>query len=128
MISKTAIISNNQINNHNTDYYCESGFLIAEDLLTDNELSEIKQEEIEIFQGQRGEIEGIVKSNGKASDFEILKNYIAIHFPHKISQKIKEYVLHPLIADILTKIVSPNVKCMQRMFFVKAAMKFTVTH
>lgn len=123
MISKNAFIINKEINEQNIIYYGESDFLIAEDLLSENEMSEINQEAIEIFRGKRGDIEGIVKSNDNTSDFEILKKYIAIHFPHKISSKIMQYMLHPLIADILTKIVSPNIKCMQSMLFVKGPGK-----
>ena len=123
MISKNAFVADKLLSKQNIDYYLESGLLVAEDLLSDHELSEIKKEAIEIFRGKRGDIEGIIKSRDNTSDFEILKNYIAIHFPHKISPKIQDYVLHPTIAEILTKIVSPNVKCMQSMLFVKGPGK-----
>ena len=57
------------------------------------------------------------------SEFDVLKNYIAIHFPHKISSKIQEYVLHKMVSQILTGIIGPNVKCMQSMLFVKGPGK-----
>jgi phytanoyl-CoA hydroxylase len=52
-----------------------------------------------------------------------LKKYVAIHFPHKISPVIKQFLSHKAIVDVLTKIVSPNLKCMQSMLFVKAPGK-----
>jgi hypothetical protein len=33
------------------------------------------------------------------------------------------HLAHPVIVDVLTKIISPNVKCMQSMLFIKAAGK-----
>jgi len=123
MISESAHVKNKKITEENRKYYEDSGFLIADALLTLDEIAEIRQEAVEIFKGKRGEIEGIVKMDDDTSDFEVLKNYIAIHFPHKISSKITEYVLHPIIAEILTKIIGPNVKCMQSMLFVKGPGK-----
>ena len=123
MISEKAIIQGEKVSTQNLSYYNEKGFLIAEDLLSRIEIAEIKKEAVEIFRGKRGNVEGIVKLNENASDFEVLKNYIAIHFPHKISSKIQDYVLHSKIASILTRIISPNVKCMQSMLFVKGPGK-----
>lgn len=123
MISAGAIIKNKKISDENMKFYEDSGFLIADALLTLDEIAEIRKEAVEIFKGNRGDIDGIVKMEDTASDFEVLKNYIAIHFPHKISAKIKKYVQHPLVTDILTKIIGPNVKCMQSMLFVKGPGK-----
>ena len=123
MISEKAIIKGKKVSTQNLSYYNEKGFLIADDLLSSIEITEIKKEATEIFRGKRGNVEGIVKLNEDASDFEVLKNYIAIHFPHKISSKIQDYVLHFDIASILTRIISPNVKCMQSMLFVKGPGK-----
>jgi ectoine hydroxylase-related dioxygenase (phytanoyl-CoA dioxygenase family) len=33
------------------------------------------------------------------------------------------HLAHPVVVDVLTKIISPNVKCMQSMLFIKAAGK-----
>src|SRR5690606_31156021 len=58
-----------------------------------------------------------------ASDREVLKQYTAIHFPHKISGLIRECLAHRKITQILTGLVSLNVKCMQSMLFVKGPGK-----
>ena len=86
-------------------------------------MAEIKHETLDIFKGKRGNIDGLLDVEETATDYDILKHYIAIHFPHKISEKITEYVKHPKIADILTYLIGPNVKCMQSMLFVKAPGK-----
>ncbi len=56
-------------------------------------------------------------------DADVLKKYVAIHFPHKISPLIHDYLAHPALVGVLTGIVGPNVKCMQSMLFVKAPGK-----
>ncbi len=48
---------------------------------------------------------------------------MAIHFPHKLSPVIYRYLSHPQIVNILVQIISPNVKCMQSMLFVKSPGK-----
>ena len=121
--SKNAIINNGRITAKNVSFYHENGFLIAENLFSQDEIDEIKNEAVEIFKGNRGKIDGLLEVDDRCSDFEVLKNYIAIHFPHKISEKITEYVVHKKVADLLTELISPNVKCMQSMLFVKAPGK-----
>lgn len=107
----------------NQEFYKDYGYLIATDLLSPEEIDELKQETARIFRGQRGTLEGLVKVDDDEPDTEVLKKYVAIHFPHKISPVIRRYLSHPKVVDVLTNVVSPNVKCMQSMLFVKAPGK-----
>lgn len=103
-------------------FFRNSGYLIAPDLLSASEIGDLKEETTRIFRGERGKLEGLVPTKG-LSDSEVLRNYVAIHFPHKISPLIHAYLGHPFIVDVLTQLVSPNVKCMQSMLFVKGPKK-----
>ena len=123
MNSEKALAKQKMLSEENISFYSEKGYLVAEDLFDSAEISDIKNEAVEIFKGNRGKIEGIIKMEDNISDFEVLKNYIAIHFPHKISDTITKYVKHENIANILTRIIGPNVKCMQSMLFVKGPGK-----
>lgn len=123
MIKGSAIIKHGQLTKQNISYYYEYGFLVAEDLFDPIEIADVKDEALKIFRGKRGLIDGLVEMDDNTSEFNVLKNYIAIHFPHKISEKLTEYVQHKKVADILSGIISPNVKCMQSMLFVKAPGK-----
>ena len=123
MMPNSEIVKNRNIKKEHITHYGDYGYLIAENVFSNTEIAEIKEEAVEIFKGNRGEIEGLVQVNKDCSDFDVLSNYIAIHFPHKISDKITEYVIHQRVADILTEIIGPNVKCMQSMLFVKAPGK-----
>jgi len=63
--------------------------------------------------------QAIKKVPDSMPDAEVMKNFLCIHFPHKISPLQRDFLLYPGIAAVLTRIISPNVKCMQSMLFVK---------
>ncbi len=110
------------VNRANSGFYDDNGYLIAPDLLTTAELEELRQEATEVFRGNRGQVDGLLDAAG-LTDTEVLARYTAIHFPHKLSTLIRGYLFHPRIVNILIKIVSLNLKCMQSMLFVKAPGK-----
>jgi chlorinating enzyme len=120
---KDIYINNATLSNENINYYQEQGYLIATQLLAPEEIKVLNQEALEIFRGSRGDIEGILKLTENTPAKEVLKSYVAIHFPHKISEVILNFIKHKKIAEILSVIISPNVKCMQSMLFVKAPGK-----
>jgi phytanoyl-CoA hydroxylase len=122
MNNEHSTVKSGGLTKENIKFYHEQGYLIAPDLLTAGEILTLKNETAEIFRGNRGHVEGILNAEG-LSDEELLKKYVAIHFPHKISETIRKYLSQPSIVDILTGIVSPNVKCMQSMLFVKGPGK-----
>ncbi len=122
-MNKNAIITNGSLTADNISFYEKQGFLIAPVLLSPGEIEELKTETANIFRGKRGNIEGMLPVDDSETDADVLKKYVAIHFPHKISPVILKYLSHKKIVDILTYIVSPNLKCMQSMLFVKAPGK-----
>ncbi len=122
-MNKDAIIVNGGLSGENIRYYEQRGFLVAPDLLSAEEIAELRKETANIFRGKRGSIEGMLPVDESEPDSEVLKKYVAIHFPHKISTIILQYLFHKRIVDILKTIVSPNLKCMQSMLFVKAPGK-----
>lgn len=103
--------------------YKETGYLIIPDLFSSEEISELRKETASIFRGKRGRIEGMLDTEDSISDQDVLKRYVAIHFPHKLSPVIYKTLFHEGIVNILTGIIGPNVKCMQSMLFVKGPGK-----
>ncbi|MCO6489996.1 MAG: phytanoyl-CoA dioxygenase family protein [Phaeodactylibacter sp.] len=122
-IGPMAYIPNSGITEQQVNFYKEQGFLIGRGLLSPGEIATLRAEAVEIFKGNRGEVEGIVPPDAQADASQILSRYTAIHFPHKISPVIREALAHPAITGVLQATVSPNVKCMQSMLFVKAPGK-----
>src|SRR6188508_1891739 len=98
--------------------YRENGFLVVEGLVSGAEVEEIRSEAARICRGFYP-VKGIEPVPGSASDEEALARYLCIHQPHKVSPVIRRYAEHPGVADVLSRLIGPNVKCMQTMLFIK---------
>ncbi len=103
--------------------YQEDGFLVMPDALTQTELDELRAEATAICRGDRGEVEGVEPAFPEEPEADVLRRYLCIHFPHKISSVMTGYLGHPAIAAALQQLIGPNVKCMQSMLFIKATGK-----
>ncbi len=104
-------------------FYAENGYFVLPGALSAAEVEELRAETLAICRGERGEIQGSEPHAPEESDEDILRRYLCIHFPHKISQVMLHYLAHPAIVDVLTQVIGPNVKCMQSMLFIKATGK-----
>src|SRR5690606_34594811 len=116
-------VNEGNVSPENIDFYNDKGYLVAPSLLAPEDIEALKAETAKIFKGERGAIDGLLAKNDIDSDDEVLKKYVAIHFPHKISSLIHQILSHKNIVNVLTNLLGPNVKCMQSMLFVKAPGK-----
>jgi ectoine hydroxylase-related dioxygenase (phytanoyl-CoA dioxygenase family) len=105
------------------DFYKENGFLVIQDAFSTDEIAAIKDEATSICKGERGHVRGAREIPDNATDEEILQSILCIHFPNKISPLINNLLAHRSFTDVLTRIIGPNVKCMQSMLFIKASGK-----
>jgi phytanoyl-CoA hydroxylase len=104
-------------------FYRENGYLVVEGALSKTEIEELRHETVSICRGERGELRRGFTHTSDETDDEVMSKYLCIHFPHKVSNIMMKHVAHPVIVDVLTKVISPNVKCMQSMLFIKSAGK-----
>lgn len=104
-------------------FYHENGYLVVENALTSAEIEELCAETTAICRGERGDIRGVIPAEPDETDEEVLRRYLCIHFPHKLSPSMHKYLAHPAIVEVLTGVIGPNVKCMQSMLFIKASGK-----
>ncbi|HET7896518.1 MAG TPA: phytanoyl-CoA dioxygenase family protein, partial [Flavisolibacter sp.] len=123
MNNEHATIHDGVVSKENIAFYAQYGFLLAPGLLWGDETAELKNETAAIFRGERGYVDGLIPVDEKETDSEVLKKYVAIQFPHKISSLVHAYLFHQKIVEVLVNIVSPNLKCMQSMLFVKGPGK-----
>ena len=86
-------------------------------------IEELRAEATRICRGEAGGVRGVIPSAADESDDDVLRRYLCIHFPHKLSAVMYRYLAHPVIVDVLTKLIGPDVKSMQSMLFIKAAGK-----
>ena len=105
-------------------FFHENGYLIVENALSPAELAELRAETTAICRGDRGTAIGNYEPPpAGATDADVLQRYLCIHFPHKISAIMHKYLAHQTIVDVTTKVIGPDVKCMQSMLFIKSAGK-----
>lgn len=105
------------------DFFHQNGYLVVEDAFSQSEVTALHKEAVLICRGELGTVSGLPDFAAEETDDEIIQRTLCIHHPHKISQKILNFMSHPAIVDVLTGVVSPNVKCMQSMLFIKSAGK-----
>ena len=104
-------------------FYKENGYLVLHDALSAAEIEELRQETLKVCRNDDGRVGGIAAADPGMSDLEALKRVLCIHFPHKLTDVFHRALAYPALTEVLTKAISPNVKCMQSMLFVKASGK-----
>ncbi|MGP1354474.1 MAG: phytanoyl-CoA dioxygenase family protein [Parasphingopyxis sp.] len=100
--------------------YARDGYIAIEKLFDSDEIERLRDEATAIVEGERGEIMGTDLIEG---DGPTISNVLAIHFPHKASPVMLDVVKDARVADVLTALIGPDVKCMQSMLFAKNAGK-----
>ncbi len=104
-------------------FYRENGFVVIEDALDEGEVNALNEETVRLCRNATGGIGGIEPASEDESDLEVLQRILCLHFPHKLSDLMRQTLSQRHIVDTLTGTVGPDVKCMQSMLFVKAAGK-----
>ena len=104
-------------------FYREQGYVVLDRAFSAEELKNMVAETARICRNSDGQIEGIAPAGPEISDLEAMRRVLCIHFPHKLSGLFHRVLAHPAIAGLLARGVSPNVKAMQSMLFVKASGK-----
>ncbi|MBX3012288.1 MAG: phytanoyl-CoA dioxygenase family protein [Caldilineaceae bacterium] len=112
-----------RITKQHADFYREHGYLVIENALTPAEVATLRTETVQICRGQRGQVHGLPPVLPGESDDEVIQRTICVHFPHKLSPVMYDFLAHPTIVEVLTRTIGPNIKCMQSMLFIKAAGK-----
>lgn len=111
------------LNDEAVRFYHENGFLIVPDALSPDEVETLRNEATRICRGELGPVRGVTPADPSEPDEEVLRRYLCIHFPHKLSTVMYDYLAHPAIQAVLTRVIGPDVKCMQSMLFIKASGK-----
>ncbi len=123
MNNEAQFIKQRKVTPENIAFYHTYGYLIGSELISSGEIATLKADATKIFRGDYGTLEGLQPVQPSETDADVLKKYVAIHFPHKISPVIKDFVSQQNVVNVLKEIVSPNVKCMQSMLFIKGPGK-----
>src|SRR5947199_7174223 len=101
MNNESSFVRNGNVTPGNVQFYKDYGYLICPDMVSPQEIAELKKETVKIFRGERGVIDGMLPVAARESDADVLKKYVAIHFPHKISQVLKTFLGQKSIVEVL---------------------------
>ena len=104
-------------------FYKENGFAVLHDALSAAEVEELKRETLKLCRNDDGLVGGIAPADPADSDLAAMQRVLCIHFPHKLTEVFHRALAYKPMVDLLTQVISPNVKCMQSMLFVKASGK-----
>jgi phytanoyl-CoA hydroxylase len=103
--------------------YREDGFFLVEDFLSPNELAVLRSESTRICRNEVGPVVVSDAADSELSDMEVLRQFLCIHFPHKVSAIMLALLSHPQAVANLVEVIGPDVKAMQSMLFVKSEGK-----
>jgi phytanoyl-CoA hydroxylase len=112
-------------------HYGEFGFALLAGALDPDEVDAVNDEALGLCRGDYGAIgygqpAGSAEATNIASvgtDEEVLRRYLCIHHPHKVSPAAYAALAHPRVVRGLTAVIGPNVKAMQSMLFIKSEGK-----
>ncbi len=111
------------ITDEHANFYRENGYLVIENALSAYEVDALRQETVRICRGQLGHVRGLPPVLPADTDEDVIQRTLCVHFPHKISEVMYDFLAQRTIVDVLTRVISPNVKCMQSMLFIKSSGK-----
>lgn len=104
-------------------FYRENGYAVLPQAISTDEIDKLKAETARLCRNDDNQVDGIAPAGPGLSDIEAMRRVLCIHFPHKLSEIFHRALSHAGITGLLTRVIGPNVKCMQSMLFVKASGK-----
>ncbi|MBB5781381.1 phytanoyl-CoA dioxygenase family protein [Nonomuraea jabiensis] len=100
--------------------YERDGYLVLDRALEPREVGELLEEAVRICRGELGDISGALPAGDADTDDDVLRRFLCVHYPHKLSGLMLDTMRHPAIVSALTSVIGPNVKAMQSMLFIKS--------
>jgi phytanoyl-CoA hydroxylase len=103
--------------------YHRDGYVVLREALSAPEVQALRDEAVRICRGELGAVEGVQRAGADEPDEVVLRRYLCIHFPHKLSELMRGMLAHPVIIDALRQLTGPNIKSVQSMLFMKSEGK-----
>lgn len=101
----------------------EFGYVVLRDALSPAEVAELRADGARLCRGEHGPIKGVTAADPDESDVDVMRRYLCIHHPHKLSDIMMQSLFQPTIVEGLKQIIGPNIKAMQSMLFMKSEGK-----
>jgi phytanoyl-CoA hydroxylase len=117
------------------EHFHREGFALLRDALTPEQVRAVNDDALKLCRGDLGKISfrgpdaSAILAREEAiaavrdDDEAVLRQYLCIHYPHKVSSASMDALAEPRIVDALVRVIGPNVKAMQSMLFIKSEGK-----
>jgi phytanoyl-CoA hydroxylase len=99
------------------------GYVVLADALSAGEVQALRDEAVRICRGELGAVDGVEPAAAGEPDEQVVRRYLCVHFPHKLSERMHGTLAHPAVVDALRQRIGPNIKAMQSMLFIKSEGK-----
>ncbi len=99
------------------------GYVVLNDAI---DRDQVRALNIEAERLCRGELGAVARAEGLfdvADPVDLLRQFLCIHYPHKVSETARRVMTAPRVVQALTEVIGPNVKAMQSMLFIKSEGK-----
>lgn len=121
--SKTPVTIHDEVTDALIEQIRVDGYGILRNALSPEEVAEINEEAIRLCRGDLGKISYQPDVATVESDEDLLRRFLCIHYPHKVSEVALRALKNPRIVSALTGAIGPDVKAMQSMLFIKSEGK-----
>jgi len=117
------------------DHFHREGFALLRNALTPEQVQAINDDALKLCRGDLGKVRfggptvEAIRAREQAveavrdDDEAVLRQFLCIHYPHKVSPASRAALEEPRIVSALTAVIGPNVKAMQSMLFIKSEGK-----
>jgi phytanoyl-CoA hydroxylase len=118
-----SVVLHQDVSDAFVEQFRRDGFAVLEGALTPAELAEVHAEMVRLCRGDLGTVGGEFQADQAGADEDVLRRYLCIHQPHKVSDVYLRALSQPRIVEALTNVIGPDVKAMQSMVFMKSEGK-----
>lgn len=101
----------------------DDGYGVLRNALSPAEVAELREEAARLCRGDLAQIAGAPAADPDEPVDELMRRFLCIHYPHKVSEVAMAALRQPRVVDVLTRVIGPNVKAMQSMLFIKSEGK-----
>jgi phytanoyl-CoA hydroxylase len=101
----------------------DDGYGVLLNAITPQEVQQLREDAARLCTGELAEIAGAPEAPDGETVDELMRRFLCIHYPHKVSEAAMRALRAPRVVEVLTRVIGPNVKAMQSMLFIKSEGK-----
>lgn len=116
-------ILHEQVTEEFLEQYRHDGFAILRNAISPKQVAQINAEALRLVASNLGSSRIDFDDPTQLNEAELMRKFLCIHYPHKVSEVALAVLREPQIVKALTSVVGPNVKAMQSMLFIKSEGK-----